>query len=402
MSEHYPGLFKRGKIWWFKTPGPDGKRIQRSTGKTAEREAIKVAKEIESKIAQNAKSAEGLPVAYQAILERASHEAQQGRLTLQRTETLVRDIHALANPDYNRVSLDQHLANWTEDQSLHVSARTVEIYGDMRRLMTEALGKRASSAPVDKLTTSQVKAAIRKIKVGKVTRQGKVVQDGRAAATTNLTLRAFRRAMEAAVQDNLVSANPAAQVRVYPETDSKVVAPFTKEEFGTLLRHVRGYYKHDEWEGAILIGGHAGLRFGDVLGLTRENVHDGRLVVETGKTGKVVEIPMTPPVVNWIGKKRGKLFPLLSDKGPGSLSTTFTRIMERAGVARDVELPGRDKKGRRSFHSLRHSFASWLADSDVHADVRKKLTGHTTDGIHQNYSHHDEALDRAMEGLPGA
>ena len=188
MSEHYPGLFKRGKIWWFKTPGPDGKRIQRSTGKTAEREAIKVAKEIESKIAQNAKSAEGLPVAYQAILERASHEAQQGRLTLQRTETLVRDIHALANPDYNRVSLDQHLANWIEDQSLHVSARTVEIYGDMRRLMTEALGKRASSAPVDKLTTSQVKAAIRKIKVGKVqpSRQGGPGWPGRRHHESNI------------------------------------------------------------------------------------------------------------------------------------------------------------------------------------------------------------------------
>ena len=190
-------------------------------------------------------------------------------------------------------------------------------------------------------------------------------------------------------------------MRPYKETDGKVVAPFSKEEFATLLRHVRGYYtKHDEWEGAILIGGHTGLRFGDVLSLSTKSVHDGRLVVETGKTGKVVEIPMTPPVLGWIGKKRGKLFPTLSDKGPGSLSTTFTRIMERAGVPRDIDLPGREKKGRRSFHSFRHSFASWLAEADVHADVRKKLTGHSADGIHQQYSHHDEALDKAMEGLP--
>jgi len=264
----------------------------------------------------------------------------------------------------------------------------IQIYGDMRRLMTEGLGMRAMKAPVDSLKVDNVKRALSKIR------------KGRTAATANQVLRAFRRAMESAVQLGLCSANPAAQVRPFKETDSKVVSPFTREEFGALLRHVRGAYKHDEWEGAILIGGHTGLRFGDVLSLTRKNVHGGRLVVKTGKTGKVVEIPMTPPVVGWIGKKRGAFFPLLGAKGPGSLSTTFTRIIERAGVPRDIELPGQSKKGRRSFHSLRHSFASWLADSDVHADVRKKLTGHTADGIHQKYSHHDEALDKAMEGLP--
>ena len=52
------------------------------------------------------------------------------------------------------------------------------------------------------------------------------------------------------------------------------------------------------------------------------------------------------------------------------------------------------------FHSLRHTFASWLADADVHADVRQKLTGHQSAGVHGRYSHHDEALDRAVAQLP--
>ena len=39
--------------------------------------------------------------------------------------------------------------------------------------------------------------------------------------------------------------------------------------------------------------------------------------------------------------------------------------------------------------------------ADVHADVRKKLTGHKADDIHARYTHHDEALSRAMENLPG-
>lgn len=390
MSKRYPGLYKRGKVWWLKTPGPNGKRIQRSTGKTIEREAVKVAKQIEAEALRTDRSAEALPLAYQAILQRACHEAHQGRLNLARMETLLRDVHKLANPDYERISLDDHLSSWIKEQTPHVSARTVEIYGDMRRLMTEALGKRTSASPVDTLTIDQVKGALQK------------VRKGRAASTTNQCLRAFRRAMESAVQRDLTSANPASQVRPYKETDGKVVAPFSKEEFGQLLSHVRTYYKHDEWEGAVLIGGHTGLRLRDVLNLTKKNVHEGRLVVNTGKTGKMVQIPMTPPLLRWIDGKRGTFFPILNDKGKGSLSTTFTRIMERAGVARDIDLPGQDKKGRRSFHSLRHSFASWLADSDVHSDVRKKLTGHSADGIHAKYTHHDDALDKAMEGLPKA
>jgi integrase len=41
-----------------------------------------------------------------------------------------------------------------------------------------------------------------------------------------------------------------------------------------------------------------------------------------------------------------------------------------------------------------------LAEADVHADVRQKLTGHSSSKIHQRYTHHDEALDRAVGMLP--
>ena len=73
--------------------------------------------------------------------------------------------------------------------------------------------------------------------------------------------------------------------------------------------------------------------------------------------------------------------------------------MKRAGVARKVKLPG-GIEASRSFHSLRHSFTSWLAEADVHSDIRRKLTGHKSSGIHDIYTHHDESLARAIEELP--
>ena len=73
--------------------------------------------------------------------------------------------------------------------------------------------------------------------------------------------------------------------------------------------------------------------------------------------------------------------------------------MKKAGIPREVVDAGEVLK-LRSFHSLRHSFASWLAEADVHADIRQKLTGHQSAGVHGLYSHHDETLDRAVELLP--
>ena len=43
-----------------------------------------------------------------------------------------------------------------------------------------------------------------------------------------------------------------------------------------------------------------------------------------------------------------------------------------------------------------HRFASWLAEAGVHADVRQRLTGHQSAGVHARHTHRDEALDRAM------
>jgi integrase len=65
----------------------------------------------------------------------------------------------------------------------------------------------------------------------------------------------------------------------------------------------------------------------------------------------------------------------------------------------------RTKAGRSvnalSFHSLRHSFSSILANAGVREELRMALTGHATRAIHQRYSHHDlERLREAVALLP--
>ena len=378
------------KYYWVKFYGPDGKAVYRSTKQTVKRKATKVAEDLAAEMRREASKATGLGKAFLDIVRRAAEAAQDNKLTKERAVGFIEQIHQLANPDYRRLTLDEHLVAWIEGETPHISEKTVKIYGDVRSLMTNALGEQAAQGAIDKVTTPMVQKALNKIN-----------QD-HADSYTNQILRTFRRMMESAVQQGLLASNPAGpQIRPFKERDSTRKEPFTQEEFSTLLAFTRDAYDHDEWEGLILIGGHSGLRLGDILGLTHKNAHKGSLVVKSSKTGETVTIPITPPVHRWIGEKTGPLFPLLSSKSIQTISGTFTRIMDRAGIEREVETPGGDV-GRRSFHSLRHSFASWLANADVHSDVRKKLTGHKADGIHAKYTHHDEALIRAMENLPGA
>ena len=106
------------------------------------------------------------------------------------------------------------------------------------------------------------------------------------------------------------------------------------------------------------------------------------------------------------------VFPGLSPLGVGSrsgLSQTFHKIMAAAkvdrGKASRVVEKGKKIAGRvtyeRGFHSLRHTFTTWLRNAGVSEEDRMALTGHTTRESHAIYSHEDEAtLKAAISKLP--
>jgi integrase len=78
--------------------------------------------------------------------------------------------------------------------------------------------------------------------------------------------------------------------------------------------------------------------------------------------------------------------------------------MARAGVEGRL-LRERNGEGRSqsslSFHSLRHSFNSALANAAVPQEIRQKLTGHTSAEMNTLYTHHElEPLRKAIAMLP--
>jgi integrase len=76
--------------------------------------------------------------------------------------------------------------------------------------------------------------------------------------------------------------------------------------------------------------------------------------------------------------------------------------MEKAGVeGKRTRASGGRTLSSLSFHSLRHSFNSALANAGVSQEIRQKLTGHTSAEMNTIYTHHELApLRAAVEKLP--
>jgi integrase len=384
-------IYKRKETgtYYAKYYNADGKRVSQNTGCSQKREAEKIAADFESKARTEKNESSHLPKMFAAILEVAAREAASGELTLTRAEELMTRLHRLANPDYKEISLRDYWKQWIADQTAHVVETTLDSYNDDLKRLTEGLGEKVMKASLRSLTSDQVKAALEKLRK----------KGDRKGSTINQSLASLRRVMESAVAQKLATHNPAKQCRLLSESDSTTRAPFTVAEIRAMIDHKQ---TSDEWKGATIIAAHTGLRAGDVVSLSAKNVDGTRLVImpsKTSKSKKVLTVPLTPACIQWIGKKKGDFFPILKKQSKSTTAMQFRAIMKKAKVSKEIELAG-GIKASRSYHSLRHTFASFLAEADVHADIRQKLTGHETSKIHQRYTHHDEALDRAIETLP--
>ena len=111
-----------------------------------------------------------------------------------------------------------------------------------------------------------------------------------------------------------------------------------------------------------------------------------------------VDIPMHEKVYDLLNKmeRREYIFPwrLSHPNGqrPQKGDFFFSEVLKRAGI-----VAGKGEKV--SFHSLRHTFVTRLADAGVAEDVRMRLAGHTNAITHGVYTHEDSQSKAAIEAL---
>ncbi len=200
-----------------------------------------------------------------------------------------------------------------------------------------------------------------------------LAKGGRSASTVNMAIRkTLAVPFLAALRLGYIPMNPCAAVEPLRDDSEASRDTFTLEQVAALLA-----VAEDEWKGAILAGYTTGLRLRDVAELEWSMIDfEANVIrVKTRKTGATLMLPLHDDLSAWLltqrrGIGKAKVFPSLAGKGTGGrhgLSGRFKAIMEAAGIKGRIVRDSQAGKGRQtsslSFHSLRHSFVSALANA---------------------------------------
>jgi integrase len=208
----------------------------------------------------------------------------------------------------------------------------------------------------------------------------------RASATyANILFRSLRSAFNLAVKWQMTSQNPFSRstpVKIPEQTP----AHFTREQFVQFLKEVSEPFLRDLYAFAALTG----LRQGELLSLNWKSIDldRGLLTVESAgrfltKTGKLRTIPLSGSALALL--KRRYLVAHASGfvfhRNGLPLAQSYVEHKFKKAI-REMKLDERLK-----FHSLRHTFATWLVQEGVSIYEVQKLLGHSSVAVTEVYSH---------------
>lgn len=232
------------------------------------------------------------------------------------------------------------------------------------------------------------------------TMQTEMMQQGLSAQTikhsTNLVSRVFRKAMEWGIYSG---GNPVV-LAAAPKPDNARLRYLTRDEAKALLQKLQEI--SPLWHDIALVSLHTGLRLGDILQLRGRQINfaDTYIDVLESKPGTYTA-HFSPDVacvlLERMTTKDALLFP--SSKGAPKiygLGKPFVRAVKLCGLNNGVT----DDRYKVVFHTLRHTFASWLVQRGVSLNTVGELMGHKDLKMTQRYAKlSPESKSRAVEAI---
>jgi integrase len=372
----------RSKFWIASFTAADGRRLKRSTKTTDAELAKRIAAEWHA----------------------AGKSGRAGRLIESQCRKVVSEIYEQATgKSLHWRTVRSWLNQWIEDKkSEKVSERTLLKYEQIVREFLGHLGNKADEM-LSQVADADLKAF-----------RNALARSGHSPATVNGAIKILRSPFHLAHRKGYIAADPCVGVGLIDDDVDIEKDVFAPEQIGVLVATAEG-----DWKGAIIAGYYTGLRLRDVSELRWEAIDAGLTKLELvprktrrKKRNRKIVLPIHPQFAEWLRRQtrgigKAPVFPALAGKsggGKSGLSMMFKRIMERAGIRGRI-LRERNGAGRSqsslSFHSLRHSFNSALANADVSQEIRQKLTGHASVAMNEVYTHRElEPLRRAIAKLP--
>jgi integrase len=367
---------KSSPFWYAAFTDPLGRRLKKSTGQTSKSRALEIAR----------------------TWEKASQEALQLRLTEARAREVISELmRSVGGESLTVFTVEQWFDHFVKGKKKSRASATSNRHAQTKREFMAFLGPRA------KLNI----AAITSRDIAEF--RDKRHSLGLAPATVNLEVVILSSAFNSAWKQGHVSVNPCLAIEPL-KNKPKRKGVFSPEQVSALLKTADG-----DWRGLVMVGFYCGQRLADCANLRWRNidlVSDIKTIrFETRKTGAEVVTVVHPALEDYLlslpaAKNDDEyIFPTLAERASSTLSTQFAELLAQANIERGLIRERTTQSSRSvsslSFHSLRHSFSSILANAGVSEEQRMALTGHTTRDMHAKYTHHElERLRDAISVLP--
>ncbi len=223
----------------------------------------------------------------------------------------------------------------------------------------------------------------------------KMEKDGKSPQTVKHVLTLIKRLVNFALKNGYIAFIPGTLHFDMPVVDNKVTENLTSEQMAKLLQ-VLDEEEDKIFASLIRLALFTGMRRGALLNLQWTDLDFERNIItlrgDVAKKKKTEYIPMNEKAKEILLAVPRTTSPYVfpgrdNDKPRVNITDILKRVKEKAGLPENF----------RPLHGLRHSFASWLANSgQVSMYELQKLLTHSSPLMTQRYAHlHDEALKRA-------
>jgi len=241
-----------------------------------------------------------------------------------------------------------------------------------------------------------------------------------SAGTVNNERKVLRIFFKRATDCGRLKQNPMLAVKQFKAGRRKKRRAFTVPELKALFHSTESRF----WRYMELGGFYTGLRMGDLITLQIEEVDFGKMMIHRGMNkvdGKVVHVPLVQVFADEIraqinDRKSGPIWPresaVYQKRGANFFSAQFYDLLHNAPIepklvpSRDHQAKKNGRSGQRqanelSFHSLRHTFITFLKNTGATPAVARELAGHSSDAMSDLYTHLPaETLAHAVAQLP--
>ncbi|MBN2429401.1 MAG: tyrosine-type recombinase/integrase [Deltaproteobacteria bacterium] len=348
----------------------DGKRVEEGLGWSSEGWSAEKANEVLAELKKAARTGEGA----QRLQEKRAIEENRRREEQARIE----------QEEKKSITIDDYFKGpYLDDGKLHKKPRTV---GSEEALYNTWIEPVVGKLPIKDLTDwhfQQIKA--------------KVMKAGRSARTVHYVASVLIQLWGHAhnSKDRLIDSPPPRRKDLkLPTIDNERTRAFTQEQARQYFEAIKS--RSRLWHDISMLSLLAGLRASECFKLEIHHFDEERrqIFLVTPKKAKSQYLPLNDAACDLLKQlkdehpsKTGLFFKVDRGKNKGKqiteVSNTVERVIEDLGFNAEIS----DKRDKLTFHSWRHSYATWLLEEGASLYEISQLLRHSTLAMTKRYSH---------------